>query len=137
MFIILLFKMIRGTCKQMISDTMSPFYVWPCFWMTFCSILLILSLHRLYKQLNLIFTKFLSKLKLFNMIKEAFWHNVVYIVSFLTYEVTLLYLNNLTNSPHFRIIWMILGTKLKLWIYSFFNFEKKREKSPMLIEYQN
>ena len=73
----------------------------------FCSILLILPLHRLFEQLGLIFTRYLWGVKMFNMTRGRFWQNIFLIPCLvLIYDVTcdviLLHFTNFTiSSPIF------------------------------------
>ena len=74
---------------------------------SFCSISLILLLHRPFELLNLIFAKYLWGSRLLNMTRGTIWQNIFwYHVSYLTYDVIcdviLLYFNNFTN-----LIWFL------------------------------
>ena len=74
---------------------------------SFCSISLILPLHRLFEHLYLNFKKCLLWIKLLNLIRGTFWHNI-YLTPclFFTYDVIcyviLLYFPHILTSSPFR-----------------------------------
>ena len=67
----------RNILGEYVFNTMYIFWPLTSFVTSFCSISLILPLHRPFEQLSLIFTKYLFRVKLFNMTRRSFWENIV------------------------------------------------------------
>ena len=69
-----LFKVNRGKFRKKLIPCL-VFDLWRHLLTSFCSISLILPLYRLFEQLNTIFTKYLWRVKLFNMTRGTIWEN--------------------------------------------------------------
>ena len=67
---------LRNTLKKSLFDTMSRFSLMTSFVTSFCSISLILPLHRLFGQLDSNFSKYLQGVKLYNVTWGILWKNL-------------------------------------------------------------
>ena len=67
---------LRNTLKKSFFDTMSCFWLMTSIVTSFCSISSTCLLNRLFERLNLIFTKYLWWVKLFNKMYGTFWQNL-------------------------------------------------------------
>ena len=67
---------LRNTLKKSFFDTMSCFWLMTSIVTSFCSISSTCLLNRLFERLNLIFTKYLWWVKLFNKTWGKFWQNL-------------------------------------------------------------